>query len=380
MKKKAVAIMCGGASYEHEVSIISGIQIATHIDRTRYEPYFVYFDKKNNAFLIKNFTTKKDFFTKKRLPVTLTKRGDSVVLQTTSMWSSDVVIDVVYLAFHGGTGESGPVQGMLETLNVPHTGATQEGSVLAMNKVITKEVLAAHDIPVLPWVSVLSADFENDKSTTLATITQQLNFPIIIKPAHLGSSIGITIVHNEIELEQQLALACRIDAEMLLEPALADFVEYNIAVRSNQGELVCSPIEEPKREGEVLSFDDKYVNGGKKNGGTKNAAGMESLDRTVPADISDELATQIQTTAKQIYTACRLSGMLRIDFMYSNGQLYCTEPNPIPGSLAFYLWEAAGQSFAEQISIDIEDALARHAAAIEIEPYETDIVESFIYA
>jgi D-alanine-D-alanine ligase len=209
-------------------------------------------------------------------------------------------------------------------------------------------------------------------------VLETLPLPLIIKPVHLGSSIGITIVTTELELEQQLALAARTDSEILLEPALRDFTEFNVSVRSNQGRVECSPIEEPKREGEVLSFDDKYANGGKKGGGTGDGGGMELLDRTVPADISADLAAEIVNLATKVYRACRLEGLLRIDFMYSAGELYCTEINPIPGSLSFYLWEPAGETFEQQITQAVEDAADRHSKKIRIEPYQTDIVEKFI--
>jgi D-alanine-D-alanine ligase len=373
--KKKVAILCGGATYEHEVSIISGIQIAQHIDRTKYQPIFLYFDKNNQIFLIKDFSTnKQDFLGNKRILVDLVAREGKLGIKPQSRFGTELTADIAYLAFHGGTGESGPAQGLLELFNVPFTGPGQEGAVLTMNKAVTKEVLMQANIPVLPWVSVKSSDYELDKAGTQKKILEILSLPLIIKPVHLGSSIGIVIVTTELELEQQLALAARTDSEILLEPALRDFTEFNVSVRSNQGRVECSPIEEPKREGEVLSFDDKYANGGKKGAG----GGMELLDRTVPADISAELAAEIINLATKVYQACRLAGLLRIDFMYSAGELYCTEVNPIPGSLSFYLWEPAGETFEQQITQALEDAADRHSKQILVEPYQTDIVEKFI--
>lgn len=370
--------MCGGASYEHEVSIISGIQVAQNIDSNRYKPVFLYFDQTDNVFLIKNFTDdKRDFATNKRVPVHLIRGANGLQIQPKAMFSSNISIDVAFLAFHGGTGESGAIQGLLELYKTPFTSADQEGAVVAMNKAITKEALQAHNIPVLPWVSIQSETFQANKTASVQEILSNLSLPVIIKPVHLGSSIGITVAKTEVELEQQLSVAARLDSEILLEPALSDFTEFNISVRSSAGGLEFSPIEEPVREGEVLSFDDKYANGGKKAGGT-GSGGMQLLDRTVPAKISAELAQEIKDLAAKVYRACRLSGMLRIDFMYSQGKLYCTEPNPIPGSLAFYLWEAAGETFQEQITQAIEDSLDRHGKKITIEPYHTDIVEKFI--
>ncbi len=371
--------MCGGASYEHEVSIITGIQVAQNIDRNLYNPVFLYFDQADNIFLIKNFSdNKRDFLRNKRIAVNLIRGANGLQIQPKAMFASNIAIDVAFLAFHGGTGESGAIQGLLELYKTPFTSAGQEGAVIAMNKAVTKESLQAHNIPVLPWVSIQSETFQANKTASVQEILSKLPLPLIIKPVHLGSSIGITIAKTEVELEQQLSVAARLDSEILLEPALADFTEFNISVRSSADGLEFSPIEEPVREGEVLSFDDKYANGGKKAGGKGNGGGMELLDRTVPANISTELAQEIKDLAAKVYRVCRLTGMLRIDFMHSKGKLYCTEPNPIPGSLAFYLWEAAGETFQQQITQAIEDSLDRHAKKIVIHPYQTDIVEKFV--
>ena len=376
---KNIAIMCGGKSYEHAVSIISGIQIAEHIDRTKYQPYFVYLNNADEAFLVENFSShKQDFRTNKHTPIDLVKRNGGLALQRQSLFSKPIKIDAVYNAFHGGSGEAGPMQGLLAILDVPHTAAGQEGAVLAMNKAVTKEVLVAHNVPVLPWISVTKEEFETDRSGIKLRIIETLGMRLIIKPVHLGSSIGIAFANSEIELEQQLLLALQIDSEVLIEPALTEFTEYNIGVRSSENGLQFTPIEEPIRKDAILSFDDKYANGSKKGGGKQAGGGMELLDRTIPAKISEELATEIRAQATAVYRACRLSGMLRIDFMYSDGKLYCTEPNPVPGSLAFYLWEVNGETFQEQITHDLEDAIARHKQRITAQPYETDIVEKFI--
>jgi len=374
---QAIAIMCGGATYEHEVSIITGIQIAQHIDRSKYQPYLVYFNQNNEAFLVENVRTPQDFKRNPRVRVDLIERAGKLQIRPTTLFKKVTAIDACFLAFHGGVGEAGPIQGLLELFNVPHTGATQEGAVIAMNKSLTKEVLSNAGVPVLPWVTVFSAEYQNDKPGTIDSILHQLALPLICKPVHLGSSIGIKIVHTKIELEQQLSIATRTDSEVLLESALHEFTEYNVSVRSSAQGLELSPIEEPVRSGAVLSFDDKYANGAKKSGGKSGRGGMELLDRTVPAKIPPDLEAQITSYARQVYRACRLAGTLRIDFMYSADQLYCTEINPIPGSLAFYLWEAAGQPFQAQITHGIQDALRRHAAAVRVVPYQTDIVDRF---
>ena len=374
---KHIAILCGGSSYEHEVSIITGMQVAQALDKAAFTYSFVYFDKNNNSFLIKNYKNKKDFNKASRIPIDFVKRDEDVFLLQTSRFNKKVKIDVCYLAFHGGSGESGPVQGMLELLGVPCTSTSQEGSVISMNKSLTKEVLRSNHLPTLPYYSFFSEDYLVKKEDILETIKDKFNLPVIIKPVHLGSSIGISIAHDSVELEKFLNVAVRIDSEILIESALQDFREFNVSLRTNGGRIELSPIEEPKRADEILSFDDKYSNGSKKIGG-KQGGGMELLDRTIPAKISAELAQEINTIAIKIYKAARLSGLLRIDFMYHDNTLYCSEINPIPGSMSFYMWEATGEQFKDQITKNLEDALKRFGQKKVVVPYETDIVSKFI--
>ncbi len=378
---KQVAVFCGGESYEHEVSIITGIQVVEAIDQTEFRPLFVYFDKENHPFFIKGFSARKDFLQKKRVPVVFEKVGDEVFMIERGLFGKRHKLDCVYLGFHGGTGESGGVQGMLEILGVPFTSPSSEGSVIAMNKALTKQVLRANDISVLDSLIVNSAEYQFETATILTKIQAEFAFPVIIKPVHLGSSIGIEIAKNEIDLEKYLNVATRVDSEVLIEPALSDFTEYNASVRSSDSGLEVSPIEEPKREGDMLSFDDKYANGSKKTGGKsgkKIGGGMQLLDRTVPADISSELKKEITDTAKKVYRATRLAGLVRIDFMYHSDRLYCTEINPIPGSMSFYLWEPAGEQFTEQITKSLEDAQRRHSNKNTVVSYQTDIVSKFL--
>ena len=375
---KHIAILCGGSSYEHEVSIVTGIQVAQAIDRTLYTFSFVYFDKHNNAFLIKDYAQKKDFKRNKRIPVSIIRKNGGAVLQLDGFLKRTIAVDAFYLAFHGGSGESGQIQGLLELYDAVFTSASQEGSVISMNKSLTKEVLRNSGISVLPSHNIFSSNYAIDSQKEIEHILQKLSLPVIIKPVHLGSSIAISIAHTDVELEKYLNVATKVDNEILLEPALQSFTEYNISVRTRLGQVELSPIEEPKRKEEFLSFEDKYSNGSKKTGGKQTGGGMELLDRTVPAKIAAELEAKIQDTALKVYQATRLSGLVRIDFIYHEGELYCSEINPIPGSMSFYLWEASGEQFKQQITFALEDAFSRHAQKIAVVPYQSDIVDKFV--
>jgi D-alanine-D-alanine ligase len=269
------------------------------------------------------------------------------------------------------------MQGLLESLNIPHTSTTQESSVIVMNKQLTKDQVGSKGIGVVPGLSFLSTEIQDSSEKISSAIQNELGLPVIIKPVHLGSSIGIKVAKTDIELEKYLLEAAFIDREVLVEKYLTGFVEYNCAVRFVNGEFETSEIEKPLSNDEILSFTDKYERGGKKTGGD---GGMASLIRELPAKIDASLKQEIQSTAIEAFTACRCKGMVRIDFMYtSDNQLLLTEVNPIPGSMAYYLWEASGIPFKQQITDLIEQSVLdqQKGSSMELD-YKSDIVEKFI--
>jgi D-alanine-D-alanine ligase len=337
----------GGVSAEHEVSIITGIQVATKIDREKYEPLVVYATNDRLFQFYPGFTNKKDFFRINPKLVFFGRDAQGAFIQQQGYFAPRIYFDVAYLAFHGGEGESGPMQGFLQVLGVPFTSSACESSVITMNKSLTRKILT------------------------------DAGLPVIIKPVHLGSSIGIKIAKTEIDLQKFLSEASFLDDEVVVEKLLTNFVEYNCSVRQYKGKLQASPIEKPIGRDEILSFADKYERGGKQSTGE---GGMAELNRELPAKIAPDLAEYLQQTAMRAYRVCKCNGVVRIDFMHTqDGQTFITEINPIPGSMAFYLWEADGISFTEQISAAIEQALenfqARESKRLK---YETNIVEKFI--
>lgn len=374
--KKHVLVMFGGISPEHEVSVITGLQILETIDRNIYEPHAIYFDKKGTPFYISILTNRKQFFSAKRKIVTFGRDNQGGYIDFGSLLNNKVYPYAAYLGFHGGLGEGGAVQGLLETLGIPYTSPSQESSAVVMNKQLTKEQVTATGIKVVPGRNVFAESIRSSSNELAKLLAAELSLPLIIKPVHLGSSIGIKIARSEVELEKYLLEAAFIDHEVLVEKFLTGFVEYNCAVRLIDGQVQASEIEKPKSKDEILSFADKYQRGGKKTGGS----GMASLTRELPAIIPTELRTHIQETAKKAFVACRCKGMVRIDFMYTeNGELYLTEINPIPGSMAFYLWEATGITFKQQISDLIEQSVKDLQVTRSVEmDYKTDIIEKFV--
>lgn len=377
--KKLVIIMFGGIAPEHEVSVISGLQIVEKIDRVKYDARVIFVTKKGEFEYLGAMTSRKEFLTKKREAVTFGRDKNGGYIQMTGIFGQKLYPYAAFLAFHGGIGENGSIQGMLETFSIPFTSPSSEGAVISMNKQLTKEVMNAIGIATVPGISVFSSDIKGKDQFFAKKISKELSLPVIVKPAHLGSSIGITVARTEIDLQKALLSAAHMDSEIVVEKYMTKYIEYNCAVRKVNGVIETSEVERPITKDEILSFADKYQrSGGKKTGGR----GMASLERELPAKISNTLRDSLQEKARRVFAAIRGKGMVRIDFMATEqGDLYLTEVNPIPGSLAFYLWEASGITFKQQITDMLEQAVLdeQERSSYELD-YSTDIVEKFVKA
>jgi D-alanine-D-alanine ligase len=374
---KPVLIIFGGISAEHEVSVITGLQIVEKIDRTLYEPHVIYITKQGEFLYLPGLKDRHGFFSVSRKSVTIGKdKQGGFISVPKGLGTAKIYPYAAYLALHGGKGESGPTQGLLEEMEIPFTSPSQEASVIAMNKALTRIVARDAGIPLAPGMSMRAEEIHADAESVAKKIIEATSLPVIIKPAHLGSSIGITVARTEVELQKNLLEAAFIDNEILVEKYLTLAAEYNCAVRAINGVIEASEIERPLSKDEILSFADKYQRGGKKTGAD---AGMASLSRELPARIDASLRQSIQDMAKKIFVACNAKGMVRIDFMLTtDNALYLTEVNPIPGSMAFYLWEASGIPFKQQITDLIEQSVRdeEKVRATHFD-YETDIIKHF---
>lgn len=364
-----VAILFGGESAEHEVSVISGLQVIENIDRKLFDLYAIKLNKNGVFEYYRDLRKKQDYLKINPQRVNFGRDKKGTYFQSSGLLKEKMYIDAAYLAFHGGNGESGQVQGFLETLGVAYTSPNVESSAISMNKAITKQVLASCKIPTVPGVSVSDEDVKKD----VDIVVKNIKLPVIIKPAHLGSSIGINIAKTRVGLKKYLLEAAHYDSEILVEKLITNFKEYNVSVRLVEGEVQTSEIEKPLSQDEILSFADKYQRGGKKSGG------MASLNRELPAKISKDLEKTLKDLATQVFRAIRAKGMVRIDFMVSGKNVYVTEVNPIPGSMGYYLWEASGVSFKEQITDLINQALRDSEKRVSKKlDYSSDIVERFV--
>ncbi len=364
---KTVVVSFGGVSPEHEVSVITGLQVLEHTDRKLFQVHALFVSDNGEYFLLSNAQSRSDFLNGRRSPVLFGVDEKGGFLQTKGIFAQKIYPDCAFFAFHGGKGESGPLQGLFDSLKIPFTSSSVAASSVSMNKALTKEVVSAYGIDVIPGVVVSSAD-------VTAQTKIPLKLPVIVKPAHLGSSIGVAVAETNAALTKALLASAQVDSEIIVEQLMKDFTEYNCAVRKINGKLEASEVEKPLRKDEILSFADKY-----QRGGGKKSSGMASLSRELPAHITKELRKQIQETAMRVYGSIRAKGMIRCDFMVVKKKLYLIEVNPIPGSMAFYLWEASGISFTDQITDLINEAIRDYEMDSSKKlTYHTDIIEKFV--
>ena len=372
--KTKVAMLYGGKTVEHEVSVISGIQALKAMDTDKYEVMPVYMTKENDMYIgadIGKIEAYRDIpgLLKKSQRVIMVNDGGRVQLEPFPAKKfggmKPVAIDIAFPVVHGTNVEDGALQGYLKTVGIPFVGPDVTSSAISMDKFITKAVLKEAGVPVLDAKVYTMADYEHPEKIA-DDIEKAFGYPGIIKPVNLGSSVGIGVAKSRDELIDAIDDAFRYAARIMAEHAISKLREINCAVLGDENEAEASECEEPLTSGEILSYEDKYVNGGGKKGGAKGGAGskgagMANLSRKIPADLSPEKREEIRELAVKSFKALGCCGVSRIDFMIDEeeGKLYFNEINPIPGSLSFYLWEPVGVPYKELLDRMIQLALKR---------------------
>lgn len=365
--KIKLAVLFGGKSVEHEISIISALQACEYINREKYEVIPLYMTKEGEFYTgeqIGHIERYKDIpllLRESTRVLLLSEEGKvNMVRYPLKKLGSNVLgsIDVVFPIVHGTNVEDGTLQGYLQTLGLPYVGCDVLSSAVGMNKYVMKAVFKDNDIPVLPCACYNLADFE-DVEKLLDRIEGRFPYPVIVKPINLGSSVGISKADHREDLEEALGLAFNFSQKVLVEPAIQHLKEINCAVLGDELEAEASECEEPLNAEEILTYEDKYIGGGKSKGASK---GMASLSRAIPANISAQRREEIRQMAVRAFQCLGCSGVARIDFMIDQDtdQVYLNEINTIPGSLSFYLWEPVGLPYTELLERMIQLALKRH--------------------
>ena len=366
----------GGASVEHEISVISACQAMNAANTSKYNVIPVYIAKNRRMYtgeLLKHTRNYKDMAAlyAKCTEVCFTASGASADMckvkrsRNGSAAAGKAIcrVDLAIPVVHGTNCEDGSLMGFFELMGIPYASCDVLSSAAGMDKEFTKCILSAHGIPVVEYYAFRSAKYFEDKESVLDEVEKRIGYPAIVKPANLGSSIGISKAKDRQSLADALDLAATFTSKLLVERAVTELREINCSVLGSADNCICSVLEEPVMHDEVLSYRDKYMGGakGSAKSGAKSAAksagskgGMSSLARKVPADIPEETAELIRRYAKETFSALGCNGISRIDFLLENGKVFVNEINTIPGSLSFYLWEAAGVPFDELIDRLVE--------------------------
>ena len=358
MSKIQLGVMFGSRSCEHEVSIISAVQLMRAADRELYDVIPIYISKRGEWFTgdalfeisaYTPFEESRKGVVRVNLDITSGSGALTRMEHGRGLLGKDreVIVarlDCVIPVFHGMHGEDGTIQGLLELCNIPYASSGVGASAMGMDKVYMKQYFRGAGFPVLPSTWFLRRAWEEDPKAVMDRIEQELPYPVFVKPASLGSSIGVTRAKDRAALEESLKLAFEFDRKVLVEKGLENPLELNCSVLGYAGKTQASEIEMPVSGGDLLTFMDKYMAGG-------STKGMASLKRVLPAPIEPELRDKIRALSMEIFNDMDCKGVVRIDYMYdaASDGLYITEINTIPGSLAFYLWEACGMPYSRLI-------------------------------
>ena len=391
--KIRVGVIFGGESVEHEVSIISAIQAMNKMDEEKYEIIPIYITKEREWYtgeMLKDIDVYQDLSLIKKYSdnVVLYYKNGSYVLQKKKGLFKSIVkeIDIAFPIVHGTNVEDGVLQGYLQTIGIPFVGPNVYAAVAGQDKAIMKDIWKEKQLPMTKYIWFYDIDYRQ-RTEEVIERTKKLKYPLIVKPATTGSSVGISVCSDEESLKEGIEEAIQYDTKIIIEEVVENLKEVNIAVMGNYENQKVSEIEEVLSKNKFLTFTDKYIGNGKgKLKGAKyttlknSSKGMASTNRKLPADLDKTMKEEIETIAKDAFKALGSSGNCRIDFLIDEKQnkVYINEINSIPGSLAFYLWDAKDINFTQvlddMINIGIKDYKRRISKT---HSFESNILEGF---
>lgn len=377
--KTNIGVFFGGCSTEHEISVISASQAMSAIDRSVYDVTPVYITKQGHWYTGEALL---DVANYKNVPMLLEKcqevymrpvKGDfNLYPVKTSLFGKNVLtwLDVVIPVLHGSYGEDGTFEGVLDAIGIPYAGCNVLASANGMDKITMKMILQACDIPVVDYVWFTDRQWAADRDGMLDRVERELGYPVIVKPANLGSSVGIGRATDRKQLIERINTAESYSSRIIVEHMVENLHEVNCSVLGDCDEYETSVCEEPIKSGEILSYEDKYM------GGTKGARGMQASQKRIPADLPVETSDRIRFLAGETFRVLSCHGVSRVDVIMDadNGNIYVNEINTIPGSLSFYLWEATGLGFDKLMDRLVKLALKRQRLQdMKIRSYDQNI-------
>lgn len=341
MARLKIGWFFGGRSVEHEVSVITALQSYENLDKSKYEAVPVYVSKGGDFYTSSKFLDLKNYkdigsLILQATKITFVKGG----IQTLGFFPKFISLDLALPLFHGSFGEDGSFQGLLEIMQIPYVGFGVLGSAIGMDKVLSKQVFQSLGLPIGKYVAIRRGEKPNIKD---------LKFPVIVKPASIGSSIGVNKVSSLDDLEFYIEVAGTYADKIIIEEAFENIIEVNCAALGYKNPLV-SICEQPLPKSSILSFTDKY---------TKSS--MVSMQRKIPAPILAKLTKTIQETTLRIFKALDGCGVARVDYFVDPKQekFWVNEINTIPGSLSYYLFKPLKISYTKLLDILIDSALQR---------------------
>lgn len=380
-----VGVIFGGESVEHEVSIITAVQAMNFINSQKYEVVPIYIDKKRNWYtgeLLREMETYKDLenignYAKE---VTLTRKDDEFILQKKRGIFKGVVntIDVAFPIVHGKGVEDGSLSGYLETIGIPYVGPSMLGASIGQDKVVQKQVLSAADVPVVNYTWFYDQEYLEDEETILKDI-KKLGYPVIVKPARLGSSVGITVAKNEKEVKDAIDEAIKYDEKIVVEEMVPNLLELDCAVLGSNNKMECSLIGEMMTKNDFLTFEDKYIAGGGKKG-PKNGNKISTSGFKIPADVDKEIEEKIYAEAQKAFRALNLSGVTRFDFLVNKEtkEVFVNEPNTIPGCLAFFFFTPKGKKYPKLLDELINGAIKEYKnSQKKVTSFESNVLSTY---
>lgn len=387
--KIKVGVIFGGETVEHEVSIISAVQAMGQIDKEKYDVVPIYISKDRTWYtgkMLMEMDVYKDFETLKRYAkkVTLVKRENGFFLTSINgLFRRDVEeLDIVLPIVHGKGAEDGSLAGYLDSVGIPYAGPKMLGAALGQDKVVMKQVMASCGLPIVDYTWFYDTEYLEDSSKILKDI-KKVGYPVIVKPANLGSSVGITVVKKEKDIEKAIDEAIKYDTKIVVEKMVDNLVEVNQAVLGNYEMQELSAIAEMLTDNDFLTYEDKYIGGGKKSGGKKvsaKGANMSNSAMNIPAKLDKTVEKKVNQLSLDTFRALNLRGVARVDYLINKKtkEVYINEPNTIPGSLSFYMFKAIGKSYTELlddiITMTIKDYKNEHKKTTS---FESNILSTY---
>lgn len=384
--KKTIAVFFGGVTPEHDISIVTAIaSVIKPLEMTNeYDVVPVYISKKgiwySDASLKDIATFRKgdiDSFLDRLKPVSVIFDG-GLSIQKQGIRKQITRIDIAFPAMHGANGEDGSLMGLLRLANVPFVGCDITASVIAMDKLLAKQIAEANGIAIAKYEYLYGRQFREDSEEIISRVKKTLKFPVFVKPAHLGSSIGITKVDRADSLHDAIEVALYYDDKVLVEEAVGNLIEVTVPIIGNE---VIRPafVERPLSSDEFFDFDTKYMQGGKKTGSAKQQRGAQGYSE-LPAKLPKNLYDESIAVAQKMFRSAECEGIARIDLLIDGkaGRVYFNEINPLPGSLYSHNWRAAGLSGVELVTKLVQYAEDRHVSKSKLQKtFPTNFLKQF---